>query len=143
MKIDKALVLAQAELDKMIVQLGLEKKLKGWKVVVKNVARGHCRVGTRYISIPLWAFEGKSHRVYGRLKQFRKVRSCRRDGYAKYYLCHEAAHAISGRHSHDQQFMRTLIKICPPKFIHYECNYMPTAALAAGIKPKKKRRNKT
>jgi hypothetical protein len=139
MKIEAGIIVAQKRLNRMIKQLGLEKSLKGYKVVVKNVINGHCRTDIQYISIPLWAFDHRPHRVAGRLKTFQRATG-KETGLARYYLCHEAAHAITPYNGHGPQFMKVLIKICPPSVIHHECQYKPTAAAAAGIKPKKKRR---
>jgi len=57
-----------------------------------------------------------------------------RPGYKEYIICHEMAHAFNkDADSHGPKFMEWLKRICPQEFIHYELEYKPRNATAAGI----------
>jgi hypothetical protein len=97
-------------------------------VAVKQ-CRGRCyyarsRVRPEFtITIPVWALNSK------------------RDGFADYYVAHEMSHAFAwqfdGERQHGPAFMKWLKTLCPREFWHYELEYKPRNAMAAGIrKPK-------
>lgn len=140
MKIEEARPIYQAKLEELIVELGLSRKLRGWKVVVKNNKQGRCIRYSQHISIPLWAFHvdtlGGDDAQFikdGRMTQFIKDDRRNKFRYAKYYLCHEVAHLMVPMEQHSVKFMKALMKICPADAVYYEHDYKPTAARAAGI----------
>jgi len=88
-----------------------------YTVWVVNQCRGICHYDKRYISIPLWAvIKGKEFRTY--------------------YFCHEAAHSWRLRGNHDREFMLKFMELCPKNCQHFELNYKPQQAKAAGISEK-------
>lgn len=126
----KKLSLMQARVDSLVVSLGLSQNLKKWKFTVKDVDRGWCYPHTKRITIPAFAMD--LPRIRRRLSEhgFDKTLASR---YLDYYICHEAAHAISREHNHTIKFMKTLIKICPKDIVAFELMYKPKLAAAAGI----------
>lgn len=91
----------------------------GWAFKVSRGRRGFCYWVSRSLTIPKHALLSE------------------RPGYAEYYLAHEMAHAKAGKKAaHGPDFMDWLKHLCPPEFIHYELNYKPRNAKAAGIKGK-------
>lgn len=108
---------AQEKLDILIKKHGFDKTLKEWTILIKDNHRGWCHPRTKFISIPLWAIQGKGR------------------GYFEYYLCHEVSHALAGGSAnHGPKFMEKLIEICPSEYLHYELNYKPRNAASAGIR---------
>lgn len=95
----------------------------GWKFYVVDQGRGRCYFRDKVITIPAWVF-------------------AKSVDYKEWYIAHEMAHAmqwIQDKRSdqHGERFMAWLIKICPPDCVHYELEYKPRNAMAAGItKPK-------
>ncbi|WCD44309.1 hypothetical protein Tiera_053 [Polaromonas phage Tiera] len=91
--------------------------LRDWGFYVTDSARGYCYYAEREITVPLWVIEKG---VQGQITQ---------------YFAHEMAHAFTSRmhQPHGSEFMANLIKICPAEFLHYEVNYKPRNAKAAGI----------
>lgn len=91
---------------------------KGWRFKVSKGRRGFCYWDTKSITIPTHA-----------------LRNSRGVGYDQYYLAHEMAHAHAGRAAaHGAVFMDCLKRLCPAEFLHYELNYKPRNAKAAGIR---------
>jgi len=107
------------------------------KIYAVNQRRGYWTPSRRYITIPTWVFkesEGKD----GRKKK---------PGYDIYYIAHELAHMVVTEiekayrakgmrvyySPHGPEFMREFKKICPKEYWHYELNYKPRNAKAAGI----------
>ena len=87
----------------------------GWKAFVTACAHGLCSYKLRQITIPLWA-EERSYDYY------------------LYYICHELAHIPNPGIQHGPDFMKTFRSICPPELQHYELDYKPRLAKAAGIR---------
>jgi len=85
----------------------------GWKMYVVDQRRGWCRHNTKTITIPKWCMVDK------------------REGYLQYYVAHELSHI--GNPGHGENFMEQLKRLCPPEYWHYELNYKPRNAAAAGI----------
>lgn len=93
---------------------------EGWRIYVVAQNRGRCYYYHKVITIPLFA--------------------CNRSKeYLSWYLAHELSHAeaakLHGMHipAHGQEFMTALKNICPAEFLHFETNYKPKNAFAAGI----------
>src|SRR5690606_37765030 len=66
-----------------------------------------------------------------------------RPGYGTYVVAHELAHHYANfKHKvngHGEMFMYWLKQLCPPELVHYELEYKPKFARAAGIrKPEQK-----
>lgn len=99
----------------------------GYKLYCCDTKRGWCYYNTKHITIPLWA-------VYAR-----------RGGYLTYYIAHELSHAIASNKfgddyglsyvykPHGPEFMEIFMKVCPKSYQHYEIDYKPRNAKAAGI----------
>jgi hypothetical protein len=89
---------------------------KGWSFLPVRTNRGRCYYDLKIITIPAHAYESK------------------KEGYFAYYVSHEMAHAFAPRGAqHDSSFMAEFKKICPREYQHYEVDYKPKAAMAAGI----------
>lgn len=88
----------------------------GWKIYGVRQYRGHCRASRKQITVPHWA-------------------QSRGPDYVVYYLHHEAAHAYSSG-MHSPEFYEQFKRICPPHVQHFELNYKPRTAKAAGITAK-------
>lgn len=95
-------------------------------IYVANLVRGHYKVrhdqSAQQLTVPIWVVS----------KGF---------DYLTYYVAHELAHGLSYKDTkkmhHDQNFMYWFKKLCPVDFQHFELNYKPRNAKAAGIsKPK-------
>lgn len=87
----------------------------GWDIWVVDQRRGFCHYRYAFITIPVFAFN-------------------KGPAYIDYYLSHELAHAVAGPAAkHGPLFMAAFKKICDPKNWHYELNYKPSYAKAAGI----------
>ena len=86
----------------------------------------HNSKNRRVITIPEWVFCG--------------IGSARgKPRYEEYYICHELSHIFNWiEHAreadpHGPKFMRQFKLICPPEIQHYELNYKPRNAQAAGV----------
>lgn len=92
----------------------------GWKFYVVRQTRGRCYYKSKVITIPSWVIERKSI------------------DYKEWYLSHEMAHAYSyiegTTDNHGPAFMAMLKAICPDDCVHYEIEYKPRNAQAAGIR---------
>jgi hypothetical protein len=91
-------------------------KTKGWEFFVVDQSRGRCYYQDRTVTIPKWAFYSTNK------------------GYTEYYLCHEIAHCHAPFDNHGPAFMAQFKRLCPIEFQHYELEYKPGNASAAGIK---------
>ena len=91
------------------------------KYVVKDQNQGFSRIRgeNRFISIPLWAYR-------------------KGEDYFSYYVCHELSHQFANGFSHDKKFYKVFKRICPENIQHFELEYKPRNAKAAGIKEKTK-----
>lgn len=92
------------------------------QVYVVDQTRGHARYDHALCCIAKWVFEADK----------------RKPGYLIWYTAHELAHLLQRqfyRYSsqHDEHFMRALKLLCPKQYIHYELEYKPRNAQAAGI----------
>lgn len=89
---------------------------KGWQFLPVKQQRGRCYWDDKIITIPEHAFTRKDK------------------DYLFYYIAHEMAHAISPRGSqHGPEFMAAFKEICPVSLQHFEIEYKPRNAIAAGI----------
>jgi hypothetical protein len=87
----------------------------GWKFYPVSQSRGRCYYRPKVITIPVHAI----------------VRAI---DYKTWYISHEMAHAYdASRSNHGDPFMRKLIEICPPEFVHHELGYKPRNAARNGI----------
>lgn len=94
----------------------------GWRFYGVRQTRGQCYGKSKVITIPEWVLS-------------------RAIDYKEWYVCHEMAHAFNYidnnykyMNGHDERFMEMLIAICPSDCVHYELEYKPRNAAAAGIK---------
>lgn len=96
----------------------------GWKFKATTQRRGWCSYSQQLITLPAWVLAYATEQKYEKQK-----------GFFTYYLAHEVAHALTSPYkpAHGQEFMNKLKRICPPAFIHYELEYKPREAKAAGI----------
>lgn len=85
----------------------------GWEFLVVGQDRGRCYYDRKTITIPVWAMNSS-------------------EDFTIYYLAHEVAHALGNR-GHDEAFMRAFMFLCPHYVQHFEIDYKPKAAMAAGI----------
>jgi len=95
---------------------------------VCDQASGFYSGGGHFVVIPEWCFV-RSNTV---AKRYRNL--YRREGYATQYIAHELSHVIDttehgderkGRQQHHGRgFYETLVKVCPPEFIHFEADYL-------------------
>ena len=100
----------------------------GWQFyVVDNARRGRAHGGNKSITVPSWAM--------GKDKE--------RPGFFLWYVAHEVAHAVNTEVdwvrgmpfiSHGPLFMYRLMQICPREHQHFELEYKPRLAEAAGIR---------
>jgi len=90
-----------------------------YRIFVVDQMRGRCYWQDRVITIPLHALQ-------------------KGEKYKTWYLSHELAHAYDaltrGYSDHGEHFMEELKIICPIDCIHFELDYKPRAASAAGIR---------
>ncbi len=92
--------------------------------------RGYAFYKDRRITVPSWAFSPRD----GRCKDEKE-----RIEHLQWYLSHEIAHIANyiefgkDHDIHGPNFMRHLIRICPPNATRFEINYKPRNAKAAGI----------
>jgi predicted metal-dependent hydrolase len=92
---------------------------EGWIIRVVGQVRGHCHYSYKTITIPAWIWKRKD-----------------RVPMLVYYLSHELAHAKAGHKAkHGPLFMTAFKSLCPKEYQHYEFDYKPSYALAAGILP--------
>jgi len=88
-------------------------------VYVTDTVRGRCDYTNKNLTVPLWAFNDA------------------RPGYKVYYACHEMAHVVTPvvkGDVHGAAFQANFKKICPKEYWHFELNYKPKLAAAAGIR---------
>jgi len=91
-------------------------------VYVTDTVRGRCSYKNRNVTVPLWTM------------------TTRESGYDIYYACHELAHVlvpVTKGDMHGPKFMAAFKSICPKEFQHYELEYKPRLATAAGIRSPK------
>lgn len=111
-----------------------------WKIKVAKQNNGWCLVRERMIVLPEWLWVPWSKEA---------ARLGAQPGYKVWYIAHELAHAfdfkVNGwnkdRGPHDEFFMAQLKRICPENVIHYELEYKPRLAKAAGISNPKDKQN--
>lgn len=106
---------------------GLYPMANGYDAYVVDGVRGRCYYTKPCFTIPLWAVR-KSARAQS-IHQFDPL-------YFLYYACHEMAHSLTPRvrgQAHGKEFMKNFRKLCPPEIQHYELQYKPRNAAAAGI----------
>lgn len=106
----------------------LLRKMKKQGFTVDTVAygveavRGRARYRTGIITVPKWIL------LAGPTKP----------GYVVYYTAHELAHLFAKKYNnhrgHGPAFMAWLKRICPKDYLHYELDYKPRHAFAAGIR---------
>lgn len=116
------------ELKTLARDMGIELP-PGYELFVTATGRGRCNYEHQTITVPQWAFNTlKTH------KRFHKGN----DRYREYYLAHECAHAFTfeatGERQHRGDFMKHFMRLCPRDLWHFELNYKPGLARAAGIK---------
>ena len=87
----------------------------GWEIQVADQKRGWCKPYLKQLILPTW------------------VMLSSKKGYIDYYLSHELAHIKSL--GHGPEFMAAFKLICAAENQHYEVEYKPKAAMAAGITP--------
>jgi hypothetical protein len=104
-----------SDVPEQVKEFAREAIRNGWKFFVVDQRRGRCYYDKGTITIPLWVIQSK------------KI------GQKTWYISHEIAHIHAPRDGHGQMFMRALKRICPKEFQHYELEYKPRAAIAAGI----------
>jgi hypothetical protein len=93
---------------------------KSWLLYVVDQRRGFCSFRRKLVTVPYWVFTHKDPE------------------YWLYYTAHELAHVVVGpAHSHDFAFMTEFKKLCPVHLWHYETEYKPQNAVAAGISANK------
>lgn len=98
----------------------IELTSSGWEIFAVDQQRGRCYYLDKVITVPVWAIQSN------------------KKGYWIYYLSHELAHACCGYDAkHGLQFQEKLKEICPEEYQHYELDYKPAFASAAGITQKK------
>jgi len=87
----------------------------GWRFYPVNQCRGRCYYKAKAITIPLWVIQSTL------------------PGKKIWYISHELAHTYTSGDIHGQKFMNQLKAICPQEHQHWEINYKPRTAIAAGI----------
>ena len=101
----------------------------GYVVFVTDTGRGRCNYRHKTITVPQWAANNTKRGTQWHKGDKR---------YVEYYLAHECAHAFTfeetGERNHRGAFMQNFMKLCPPDLWHFETNYKPGLARAAGIK---------
>lgn len=97
-----------------VKSIGKQLISNGWKFYVVDQNRGRCYYNHKIITIPSWAIHKSVE-------------------YKTWYICHEMAHTFTKGDSHGQKFMAKLIEICPENCVHFELEYKPRNAIAAGI----------
>jgi hypothetical protein len=107
-----------AWLRKVLISLNIR---SGFELYVTDTVCGRCDLENKNITVPVWAVE----------------RSRKDTGYAVYYACHEIAHVIAPPTKgdvHGAKFQAAFKSICPKEYWHFELEYKPKSASAAGIK---------
>lgn len=103
-------------MDSRVLKYKDELVSQGWRFFVVNQTRGRCYSYEKVITLPEWIYSKKDI------------------NYRNWYISHEMAHAYDMcKHSHGQEFMEWLKKICPYEYIHHELGYKPRNATQAGI----------
>jgi hypothetical protein len=103
----------------VLISKYLELTKQGWQILAVDQQRGRCYYRDKVITVPIWALKSSNK------------------GYWIYYLSHEIAHAYCGYDAgHGLQFQAKLKEICPEEYWHYELDYKPAFAAAAGISRK-------
>ena len=103
--------------ESVIAHYSLQSK-QGWKFWVIDSVRGYCNFNRKEVTVPAWARNRGAE-------------------YFTYYLSHELAHAKKYLQvPHGPEFMEIFKSICPPNLQHYEIDYKPRNAIAAGITQK-------
>jgi hypothetical protein len=97
---------------------------EGYTIWMTDTRRGRCSYGPKTITVPLWTLGGPP--------------SGGGDArYVQYYLAHECAHAVTfedtRQRGHGVAFMANFMSLCPNDLRHYELDYKPRLAAAAGI----------
>ncbi len=116
------------ELRALLADMQIELPL-GYGVYCTSTRRGRCNYENKTITVPQWAFNNvrKHKRIHKSNVRFKE-----------YYLAHECAHAITfeatGERQHRGDFMQNFMRLCPPELWHFETQYKPGLARAAGIK---------
>lgn len=113
---------ATQALNKLLKTYGIQIP-KDYGLFVTNTVRGRTCYKNKNITVPIWA-----------VKQSLNGKT---PGYDVYYACHEIAHAMAPATKgdvHGPKFMAAFINICPKQYQHYELEYKPRLAKAAGIK---------
>jgi hypothetical protein len=108
----------QLEIDNVVEMLLDEAGItlpEGWNFYVTDTTCGRCWPGRKFLSVPLWAYrKGVDYFIY--------------------YVAHELAHTIANTRTHGPEFMEAFKRICPPHLWHFELDYKPQFAAAAGIR---------
>lgn len=96
-----------------------------------NSARGFAYFKDRRITVPSWAFS--------KFKPSEPDYVRKNIEHIQWYLAHEIAHIANyiefgpNHDNHGPNFMRHLIRICPPNATRFETGYKPRNSKAAGI----------
>ena len=102
---------------------------RGYTLYGADLDRGFCDWDRKMIVIPQWITRRNRPKGKGD------------DRYVIYYLAHELAHGYAPTHNevslHGPGFMRIFKEICPEDLWHYEVDYKPKLAKAAGITKRK------
>lgn len=112
-----------AELTKKlrdIVEKHLIATVPDWTIWATDTVRGRCSYTRQTVTVPKWAFNHQDG-----------------EAYVVYYICHEIAHIltpITKGDIHGAKFQAHFKMICPQEYWHYELNYKPRLARAAGIR---------
>jgi len=91
---------------------------KGYTIYGTDTCRGYCYFQKKIITIPIWTAS--------------KGEAC-----ILYTICHEIAHAFCDHDTdinHGPEFMEWFMLLCPDHLWHYELDYKPRLAAAAGIR---------
>jgi len=100
--------------------------MPGYTLYATDTVRGRCSYRNKTVTVPVWTFHHDSKRKP-------------QTEYVIYYLAHECAHSHAfekdSARNHGPAFMRRFIELCPQHLQHFELNYKPRAANAAGITP--------
>lgn len=104
------------DLPEVVKAYGKQLLAKGWRFYAVSQQRSYCQERYKLIAVGDWAILSN------------------RPGFKCYVVAHEMAHAFAGcKHQHNHVFMEWLKRICPAEFVHYELEYKPRNARAAGI----------
>jgi len=92
----------------------------GFSIWSTDTKRGRCSYRSGTLTVPIWVLDKGMD-------------------YTLWYACHEISHVLAPATRGDQhgaKFMAALISICPKDSLHFELNYKPRLAAAAGITKK-------